>query len=366
METAMIALTDKQERFVHEYLIDQNASAAARRAGYSPRSASSVASELMNTPHVRERVEQALRDMLAEIKCSAMELMRERMRAAFFRARRLFKGNELRAFDELDDETYDALFINYELRASGPIIRVRQPNREQALRALERVHERLDRLQDARCLRAGNATAGEGVDVAGSAPVPARADVVLDLARMESQAPGEPRAASAQAAAPAAPSSPVDAAKDAAAASTCPAPTGFTATPLPGEKTQVSSGSPAEPDPAQPKLSPFREVLAALRGRKGRETRDTKPGGRDDPNLLWGGTRPPTPEPEPSPALIEHLCRVQQETQNAAVREEMARRGGRIKPGPVRPPGVGPNYNPPWLRDDRPRFADGAGEFEWS
>jgi hypothetical protein len=311
----------------------------------------------MRTPHVRERVEQALRDMLAEIKCSAMALMRERMRAAFFRARKLFKGNELRAFDELDDETYDALFISYEVRASGPIIRVRQPNREQALRALERVHERLDRLQDARSLRTDAIAAGEAREAqAATPPAPAPADVVLDLDRIKA----ETVAASVPAPAAMAPASPQNALhQDAAQA------------PAPEEKTQVFTGSPSPAAPpateaASPKLSPFAEVLAALRGRKGRETRDTKPGGRDDPNLLWGGTRPPTPEPEPSPALIEHLQRVHQETQNAAVREEMARRGGRIKPGPVRPLGASPNYNPPWLRDERPRFAEGAGEFDWS
>ncbi len=362
----MIPLTDKQERFVAEYLIDQNASAAARRAGYSPRSASSVATELMRTPHVRERVEQALRDMLAEIKCSAMELMRERMRAAFFRARRLFKGNELRAFDELDEETYDALFISYEMRENGPIIRVRQPNREQALRALERVHERLDRLQDARCLRADHVTAGEAREAqAATPPTPAPADVVLDLDRIQAEAESAPAPAATTAAMP------DNTLHQEAAPAPDPLPAGLAATPAPVEKSQVFTGSPscaAPPatDTTSPKLSPFAEVLAALRGRKGRETRDTKPGGRDDPNLLWGGTRPPTPEPEPSPALIEHLQRVHQQTQSAAVREEMARRGGRIKPGPVRPIGAPPNYNPPWLRDDRPRFADGAGEFDWS
>jgi hypothetical protein len=329
-----------------------------------------VATELMRTPHVRERVEQALRDMLAEIKCSAMELMRERMRAAFFRARRLFKGNELRAFDELDEETYDALFISYEVRESGPIIRVRQPNREQALRALERVHERLDRLQDARCLRTDGAQAGEAREAqAATPPTPAPADIVLDLDRLKTEP--ESTAASVPAPAAIAPASPQNALHQDAAQAPAPLGDGLAATPVPDEKTKVFTGTPSQAVPpatqaGSPKLSPFAEVLAALRGRKGRETRDTKPGGRDDPNLLWGGTRPPTPEPEPSPALIEHLQRVHQETQNAAVREEMARRGGRIKPGPVRPIGAPPNYNPPWLRDDRPRFADGAGEFDWS
>jgi hypothetical protein len=35
----------------------------------------------------------------------------------------------------------------------------------------------------------------------------------------------------------------------------------------------------------------------------------------------------------------------------------------RIRPGqPLRPPGVDPGYNPPWLRDNRRQYAIGAGE----
>jgi hypothetical protein len=294
----MIALTDKQERFVAEYLIDQNASAAARRAGYSPRSASSVATELMRTPHVRERVEQALRDMLAEIKCTAMALIRERMRAAFFRARRLFKGNELRAFDELDDETYDALFISYEVRESGPIIRVRQPNREQALRALERVHERLDRLQDARCAKAVGAVPAHAGEADPATSVPdAPFGGALDLEHIAAAPP-------AAATEPAAPS---DAPADDPAMRLTPRFDLPTAAPLLDEKTQVFTGSPPcvpAADLARPKLSPFGAVIAAWRARKRRETPDANLGGRHDPNSPWAGVRPPTAPSEPRAALI--------------------------------------------------------------
>ena len=39
----MTKLTPKQQRFVEEYLIDLNAAASARRAGYSVRSADAAA-----------------------------------------------------------------------------------------------------------------------------------------------------------------------------------------------------------------------------------------------------------------------------------------------------------------------------------
>lgn len=49
----MTELTDKQERFCQEYLLDLNGTQAAIRAGYSKRSARSIAEELLQKPHVR-------------------------------------------------------------------------------------------------------------------------------------------------------------------------------------------------------------------------------------------------------------------------------------------------------------------------
>ena len=55
-EIAESGLTDKQERFAHEYLIDQNASAACLRAGYSAHSHAVQAAKLMQNRAVRKRV----------------------------------------------------------------------------------------------------------------------------------------------------------------------------------------------------------------------------------------------------------------------------------------------------------------------
>jgi phage terminase small subunit len=49
-------LTDKQEQFCQEYLVDNNASKSAKRAGYSPRSAKAIACELMAKPYIKERI----------------------------------------------------------------------------------------------------------------------------------------------------------------------------------------------------------------------------------------------------------------------------------------------------------------------
>ena len=51
-------LLPKQERFCHEYVVDVNATQAAIRAGYSPKSAHVQASRLLSKANVAQRVEE--------------------------------------------------------------------------------------------------------------------------------------------------------------------------------------------------------------------------------------------------------------------------------------------------------------------
>ena len=51
-----VVLKDKQARFVEEYLIDSNATQAAIRAGYSEKSAYSIAGENMKKPEIVDAI----------------------------------------------------------------------------------------------------------------------------------------------------------------------------------------------------------------------------------------------------------------------------------------------------------------------
>lgn len=53
-------MNDKQAAFVNEYIIDMNASAAARRAGYSPKTAGYIGHENLKKPKIREAIDAAL------------------------------------------------------------------------------------------------------------------------------------------------------------------------------------------------------------------------------------------------------------------------------------------------------------------
>ncbi len=49
-------MTSKQLRFIHEYLLDLSASGAARRAGYSKKTAGSQGHDLLKKPEIRTAI----------------------------------------------------------------------------------------------------------------------------------------------------------------------------------------------------------------------------------------------------------------------------------------------------------------------
>lgn len=56
----MAKLTEKQQRFVNEYLIDLNATQAAIRAGYSPDTAKEIGCENLTKPNIRAHIDKAM------------------------------------------------------------------------------------------------------------------------------------------------------------------------------------------------------------------------------------------------------------------------------------------------------------------
>lgn len=64
-------LTDKQQMFVREYLIDLNATQAAIRAGYSPKTARQIAEENLSKPYIAEEIQKANAKRLQKAEISA-------------------------------------------------------------------------------------------------------------------------------------------------------------------------------------------------------------------------------------------------------------------------------------------------------
>ena len=74
------AITDKQKRFVREWLVDMNGTRAAIRAGYSEKSAAQTASRLMRDPAVR-----AYRDALLKEEFDSLGITRHSLAVEVWR-----------------------------------------------------------------------------------------------------------------------------------------------------------------------------------------------------------------------------------------------------------------------------------------
>lgn len=69
-------LTDKQKRFVEEYLVDLNATQAAIRAGYSEKTAMEQGYQLLQKTSVQKAIEEAQNKRLERIQISQDEVIR--------------------------------------------------------------------------------------------------------------------------------------------------------------------------------------------------------------------------------------------------------------------------------------------------
>lgn len=70
-------LTPKQTLFIQEYLKDLNASAAARRSGYSLKTADAMGRENLQKPAIKSAIDKAMAEREARVKIDADWVLRE-------------------------------------------------------------------------------------------------------------------------------------------------------------------------------------------------------------------------------------------------------------------------------------------------
>jgi phage terminase small subunit len=110
-------LLPKQAKFVAEYLQDGNATQAAIRAGYSPKTAHVIGQENLKKPAIASLLQQkqtviaARQDQrLAAMELTAERVQREIARIAFFDPRKMFHADgRPKEVTELDDDTAGAI-----------------------------------------------------------------------------------------------------------------------------------------------------------------------------------------------------------------------------------------------------------------
>lgn len=79
-------MTDKQEKFCQEYMIDLNATKAAIRAGYSPKTAREQAARLLSKVNIQGRIEHLQAEQSRRTGISADRVLRELAKVAFANA----------------------------------------------------------------------------------------------------------------------------------------------------------------------------------------------------------------------------------------------------------------------------------------
>jgi phage terminase small subunit len=102
-----MALTPKQQRFVDEYLIDLNAAAAYKRAGYAARgnSAEASAARLLRNAQVRSFLTERMKARERRTEITQDRVLQELARIAFFDIRKLYNADgTLKRPDQLDDD----------------------------------------------------------------------------------------------------------------------------------------------------------------------------------------------------------------------------------------------------------------------
>lgn len=79
----MAKLSEKQKRFVQEYLVDLNATAAAKRAGYSPKTASEQGARLLANVKVQEEIQKAIEKRQNRVEITQDRVLKELASIAF-------------------------------------------------------------------------------------------------------------------------------------------------------------------------------------------------------------------------------------------------------------------------------------------
>lgn len=103
-------LTPRQQCFVDEYLVDLNAAAAARRAGYSEKAARQIGERLLTNADIQSEIQARMLARQQRTEITADRVLSELAKVAFFDPRRLFNADgSPKPIAELDDATAGAL-----------------------------------------------------------------------------------------------------------------------------------------------------------------------------------------------------------------------------------------------------------------
>lgn len=132
-------LSDKQERFCREYILDLNAGAAAIRAGYSRASAETNGPRMLRTAQIRERVAQLQAPVAKKLEISADFVLGELLKLASVDISKAYGQNgKLLPLHEIPEEVRKAVgaIETYQDDSGGVVHKLKFWDKNKALTAL--------------------------------------------------------------------------------------------------------------------------------------------------------------------------------------------------------------------------------------
>lgn len=103
-------LTDKQEQFCKEYLVDLNATQAAIRAGYSENTAKETGYENLTKPHIQEKIRTLKEERSKKVEVTAEDVLRELKKIGFSNAASYRESwDDLKDWDNLTEDEKAAI-----------------------------------------------------------------------------------------------------------------------------------------------------------------------------------------------------------------------------------------------------------------
>ena len=100
----MAKLSPKQQLFADEYLIDLNATQAAIRAGYSPKTADVKGSQLLRIVKVRTYIEQKMAERSRRTGINQDRVLQELAKIAFIKATDLIDPKDASVLENASDD----------------------------------------------------------------------------------------------------------------------------------------------------------------------------------------------------------------------------------------------------------------------
>jgi phage terminase small subunit len=143
-------LTPKQKRFVDEYLVDLNASQAAIRSGFSPRTSRFIGYRLLTMPKIKEALRGAQEDLTRRTEVTQERVIAELAAIAFSNIGDIVSwgpdGVSVKSADELSPEILASVAdVSKSSGKEGGMVRVRLHDK---LRALELLGKHLGLFTD--------------------------------------------------------------------------------------------------------------------------------------------------------------------------------------------------------------------------